>query len=70
METVSTPEERERILQRIAERLGIPAEVVNVPYQGDRLARPGEKCTCGQEAIVVYTNTRYGTLGYCGGRHG
>lgn len=33
---------------------------------GQRPAQPGEVCTCGRRAVVVYTGGRYGPTGYCG----
>jgi hypothetical protein len=32
----------------------------------ERLAEPGERCTCGRQAIVVYLGSRFGPTGYCG----
>jgi hypothetical protein len=31
-----------------------------------RPAAPGELCTCGRQAIVVYLGSRFGPTGYCG----
>jgi hypothetical protein len=31
-----------------------------------RLAAPGELCTCGRQAIVVYLGSVFGPTGYCG----
>ncbi|MER6092412.1 hypothetical protein [Streptomyces bluensis] len=31
-----------------------------------RRAQTGELCTCGRQAVVVYTNDEYGSVGYCG----
>jgi hypothetical protein len=33
---------------------------------GERLAEPGELCTCGRQAIVVYLGSVFGPTGYCG----
>jgi hypothetical protein len=32
----------------------------------ERPAVPGERCTCGRQAIVVYLGSVFGTTGYCG----
>ncbi len=32
----------------------------------DRPAQPGERCTCGRQAVVVYLTSRFGPIGYCG----
>jgi hypothetical protein len=32
----------------------------------ERLAAPGELCTCGRQAIVVYLGSVFGPTGYCG----
>jgi hypothetical protein len=32
----------------------------------ERLAEPGELCTCGRPAIIVYLGGRYGDTGWCG----
>lgn len=32
----------------------------------ERPAQPGELCTCGHPAVVVYSNERFGEVGYCG----
>lgn len=32
----------------------------------ERAARPGELCTCGRPAVVVYSNEKFGDAGYCG----
>jgi hypothetical protein len=32
----------------------------------ERLAEPGERCTCGRQAIVVYLGSVFGPTGYCG----
>jgi hypothetical protein len=29
-------------------------------------AEPGELCTCGRQAVVVYSGGRYGETGWCG----
>jgi hypothetical protein len=31
-----------------------------------RPAEPGERCTCGRQAIVVYLGSVFGPTGYCG----
>lgn len=33
---------------------------------GERAARPGEFCTCGRPAEVVYQTDAYGEVPYCG----
>lgn len=37
-----------------------------VPYGADRRAVPGERCTCGRPAVVVFVTERFGEVGYCG----
>jgi hypothetical protein len=32
----------------------------------ERPAEPGERCTCGRQAIVVYLGSTFGPTGYCG----
>src|SRR4029450_4474547 len=32
----------------------------------ERPAAPGERCTCGRRAIVVYLGSTFGSTGYCG----
>jgi hypothetical protein len=32
----------------------------------ERPAEPGERCTCGRQAIVVYLGSVFGPTGYCG----
>jgi hypothetical protein len=32
----------------------------------ERPAQPGELCTCGRSAIVVYRSDLFGEVGYCG----
>jgi hypothetical protein len=32
----------------------------------ERPAQPGERCTCGRQAVVVYLTSRFGPIGYCG----
>jgi hypothetical protein len=32
----------------------------------ERPAEPGELCTCGRQAIVVYLGSAFGPTGYCG----
>jgi hypothetical protein len=36
----------------------------------ERPAEPGELCTCGRQAIVVYLDGRWGPTGGCGIRDG
>jgi hypothetical protein len=36
----------------------------------ERPAEPGELCTCGRRAIVVYPGGRFGPVGDCGIRDG
>jgi hypothetical protein len=31
-----------------------------------RPAEPGELCTCGRPAVVVFSNEEFGDVGYCG----
>ena len=31
-----------------------------------RAAEPGELCTCGHQALVVYSSPEFGDVGYCG----
>lgn len=33
---------------------------------GERRAETGELCTCGRQAILIYSNTRFGDVGWCG----
>jgi hypothetical protein len=37
-----------------------------VPHGADRWAQPGETCTCGLPAKVIYTTPGYGDVGWCG----
>jgi hypothetical protein len=32
----------------------------------ERTAEPGELCTCGRQAVVVYSSEKFGDVGYCG----
>jgi hypothetical protein len=32
----------------------------------ERPAVPGERCTCGRQAVAVYLTSRFGPIGYCG----
>lgn len=32
----------------------------------ERRAEPGELCTCGRQAIVVYLGSAFGPTGWCG----
>jgi hypothetical protein len=32
----------------------------------ERPAMPGERCTCGRQAVVVYLGSTFGPIGYCG----
>jgi hypothetical protein len=34
--------------------------------EDERPAEPGELCTCGRQAVVVYLTERFGPIGYCG----
>ena len=36
------------------------------PDDRERPAAPGELCTCGRQAIVVYLGSAFGPTGYCG----
>jgi hypothetical protein len=45
---------------------GVVTVAVSVPFQADRFARPGERCTCGRPALVAYTRTKYAPFGFCG----
>jgi hypothetical protein len=36
------------------------------PELSERPAEPGERCTCGRQAIVVYLGSVFGPTGYCG----
>jgi hypothetical protein len=31
-----------------------------------RAAQPGELCTCGRQAVEVFTTSRFGEIGHCG----
>lgn len=31
-----------------------------------RTAEPGERCTCGRQAVEVFITTDHGDVGYCG----
>jgi hypothetical protein len=33
---------------------------------GERPALPGERCTCGRQAVVVFLGSVFGPIGYCG----
>ena len=33
---------------------------------GQRPAEPGEVCTCGRPAVIVYVGGAFGETGYCG----
>lgn len=35
-------------------------------YAAERPAEPGELCTCGRPARIVYITSRFGPVGYCG----
>jgi hypothetical protein len=35
-------------------------------FPTERPAEPGERCTCGRQAIVVYLGSIFGPTGYCG----
>lgn len=32
----------------------------------NRPAEPGETCTCGRPAVVIYQTEQFGDVGYCG----
>jgi hypothetical protein len=32
----------------------------------ERAARPGEVCSCGQPAVIVYITEKFGDVPYCG----
>ncbi|WP_167163124.1 hypothetical protein [Streptomyces sp. MBT27] len=32
----------------------------------ERRAESGELCTCGRQAVVVYSNAQFGDVGFCG----
>ncbi|WP_157430638.1 hypothetical protein [Actinomadura macra] len=36
------------------------------PDPSERPARPGETCTCGHPAVLVYITTNFGEVPYCG----
>jgi hypothetical protein len=36
------------------------------PERSERPAEPGDRCTCGRQAIVVYLGSVFGPTGYCG----
>jgi hypothetical protein len=63
--------ERPDVLDAVS--LPIPA-TEPVVRGGDRPAMPGERCTCGRPAVVVFTTERFGVVGACrindGGRGG
>ena len=44
----------------------VPVAVEPVPFQADRFARNGERCSCGRPALVVYVRTKYAPFGFCG----
>jgi hypothetical protein len=31
-----------------------------------RPAKPGDLCTCGRQAVTVFSSEQYGDVGYCG----
>jgi hypothetical protein len=35
-------------------------------HLSERPAEPGELCTCGRQAVVVYLGTVFGPTGWCG----
>jgi hypothetical protein len=39
-------------------------------HLSERPAEPGELCTCGRQAVVVYLHGRYGDTGWCGQQDG
>jgi len=40
------------------------------PAPWGRYAEPGERCTCGRPAVVVWKTERFGEVGDCGIRDG
>jgi len=55
--TMGTDEPQHRVIDTDGE---------TVPHGADRWANPGETCTCGRPAVVVYEQTGGHPLGYCG----
>jgi hypothetical protein len=47
-----------------------PPQVPDLHGTGERRAEPGELCTCGRQAIVVYLGSVFGPTGDCGIRDG
>ena len=39
-------------------------------HGGDREAVPGELCSCGAQALVIFETAKFGDVGYCGIPHG
>ncbi|CAN5898250.1 hypothetical protein BH23ACT2_BH23ACT2_26210 [soil metagenome] len=71
-------EERFELAGRFRDRDGleahldpdVPASARQKPVSpGRRPARPGEVCTCGDPAVVVYETARFGDVGHCGVEH-
>lgn len=53
--------------------LQLPRKMEMIPSEGtspvplvERPAEPGEVCTCGRPAVIVFTGGPYGDTGYCG----
>jgi hypothetical protein len=44
----------------------VTVEELRRSQPSERPAEPGERCTCGRQAIVVYLTSRFGPTGYCG----
>jgi hypothetical protein len=40
--------------------------VIGAPMPSERAARPGEVCSCGQPAVIVYITEKFGDVPYCG----
>ncbi|SCL43126.1 hypothetical protein GA0074692_6774 [Micromonospora pallida] len=40
--------------------------MTTIEAYGERLAEPGERCTCGRAAVKVFTGGPWGDTGYCG----
>jgi hypothetical protein len=60
--TLDRADPRRAALEASAERWEIEA--------GERPAAPGELCTCGRQAIVVYLGSVFGPTGFCGRNDG
>jgi hypothetical protein len=48
----------------LAAKLARMQELEALP--GERPAQPGERCTCGRQAVVVHLGSVFGPTGYCG----